>query len=123
MKKLAAIFLALAMITGCEQGVSVKESVSEPLPKRKVSNLQKDEHRVSWTYPDDQMKIAIEQKGDYLQVQLESTGAESFTWPTVSGTSYMLPLGEGKWIPPSPCPLRTSFLLSIQRRATAFVCT
>ncbi|MFJ9498222.1 glycoside hydrolase [Brevibacillus centrosporus] len=132
MKNLAAIFLALAITTGCEQGVSVKApdpivnlqkqaafsfdvnpgtfelvvekegvkaSVSEPLPKRKVSNLQKDEHRVSWNYPDDQMKIDIEQKGDYLQVQLESTGAESFTWPTVSGTSYMLPLGEGKWIP------------------------
>lgn len=77
----------------------VKESVSDPIPKRKVTNLHRDEQRVSWTYPDDQMEIALEQQGDYVQVQLKSTGAESFTWPKVSGTSYMLPLGEGKWIP------------------------
>ncbi|NEW06533.1 glycoside hydrolase [Paenibacillus sp. SYP-B3998] len=76
-----------------------REIASDPLPKRKVIDLQKEKDRFSWTYPDDQMKVNIQRVTDHLQVSLTSTGAETFTWPKVSGTSYMLPLGEGKRIP------------------------
>ncbi|WP_312112892.1 glycoside hydrolase [Brevibacillus reuszeri] len=77
----------------------VKESASVPMSKRTVTNLHKDAKEISWSYPDDQMNISVKQEGDHLQINLTSTGAEAFTWPHVSGNSYMLPLGEGKWIP------------------------
>ncbi|GED59358.1 glycoside hydrolase [Brevibacillus formosus] len=77
----------------------VKESASEPMPARKVTNVQKGEQEIVWSYPDDQLDVSIKKKEDHLQITLTSTGAESFSWPTVKGASYLLPLGEGKWIP------------------------
>ncbi|NQF16173.1 glycoside hydrolase [Brevibacillus sp. HB1.3] len=77
----------------------MKESASEPMPARKVTNVQKGEQEIAWSYPDDQLDVSIKKKEDYLQITLTSTGAESFSWPTVKGAGYMVPLGEGKWIP------------------------
>ncbi|UED74058.1 glycoside hydrolase [Brevibacillus sp. DP1.3A] len=77
----------------------VKESASEPIPARKVANVQKGEQEITWSYPDDKLDVSLQKKEDHLQITLTSTGTESFSWPTVKGSSYMLPLGEGKWIP------------------------
>ncbi|MFS0918263.1 glycoside hydrolase [Brevibacillus sp. 179-C 1.1 NHS] len=77
----------------------VKESASEPMPARKVTNVQKGEQEIAWSYPDDKLDVLIRKNDDHLQITLTSTGAESFSWPTVKGSSYTLPLGEGKWIP------------------------
>ncbi|MCM3146377.1 glycoside hydrolase [Brevibacillus sp. MER 51] len=77
----------------------VKESASEPMPARKVMNVRKGEQEIAWSYPDDQLDVSITKKEDHLQITLTSTGTESFSWPTVKGASYMVPLGEGKWIP------------------------
>ncbi|KMZ42472.1 MULTISPECIES: glycoside hydrolase [Bacillales] len=77
----------------------MKESASEPMPARKVTNVQKGEQEIAWSYPDDQLDVSIKKKEDHLQITLTSTGAESFSWPRVKGAGYMVPLGEGKWIP------------------------
>ncbi|MFZ7936179.1 glycoside hydrolase [Bacillus thuringiensis] len=80
----------------------VRESASLPLPKKKVTNLIKKDNCISWSYPDDQIHVKIEQKESYLNIKLKSTkseGANEFTWPKVSAESYTLPLWEGKNIP------------------------
>ncbi|MGV3137898.1 hypothetical protein ACEF06_15710 [Brevibacillus agri] len=76
-----------------------RERASEPLPARRVEQLQKSEQEVSWSYPDDKLQVRIRQAADHLQITLTSTGTESFSWPLVKAPAYMLPLGEGKWIP------------------------
>ena len=45
------------------------------------------------------VKIKLEKKKDHLNIEVESTGAESFTWPKVEAENYTLPLWEGKQIP------------------------
>lgn len=40
----------------------------------------------------------LEKKKDHLNIEVESTGAESFTWPKVQAENYTLPLWEGKQI-------------------------
>ncbi|PEA88301.1 glycoside hydrolase [Bacillus thuringiensis] len=80
----------------------VRENASLPLPKKKVTNLIKKDNCISWSYPDDQIDVKIEQKESYLNIKLKSTkseGANEFTWPKVSAESYTLPLWEGKNIP------------------------
>lgn len=76
----------------------IREQASLPLPKANVSNLVKSDDSVSWTYPG-QLKVTIAKKNNYLDIKLESIGADSFQWPVVQADSYMLPLGEGKQIP------------------------
>ncbi|KEK24160.1 glycoside hydrolase [Bacillus gaemokensis] len=77
----------------------VKEQASQPLPKMKVSKLKKDDTHTSWEYPDQKVKVNLEKKKDHLNIEVESTGAESFTWPKVQAENYTLPLWEGKQIP------------------------
>ena len=76
----------------------VKESASLPFPKKKVVNVKRTDHLVSWSYPDDKMEIKIEKKKYYLDITLKSDGAKQFEWPKVSANSYTLPLWEGKRI-------------------------
>ncbi|MGR5914249.1 hypothetical protein ACT7DA_16955 [Bacillus pacificus] len=38
--------------------------------------------------------MSLEEK-DQLNIEVESTGAESFTWPKVQAENYTLPLWEG----------------------------
>ncbi|ACT01676.1 glycoside hydrolase [Paenibacillus sp. JDR-2] len=76
----------------------VREQASLPQPKSKVTNWIKKDNSVSWTYPG-MMNISVTKKDNYLDIQLESIGAESFEWPIVQADSYMLPFGEGKRIP------------------------
>ncbi|WP_018758167.1 glycoside hydrolase [Paenibacillus terrigena] len=75
------------------------EIASEPQPIRKVSNVQRVGDKISWTYPDDGLQVQLTRAKDALEVQMTSTAAKSITWPTLSGDSYMIPWGEGKWIP------------------------
>lgn len=44
-------------------------------------------------------KNKIRKEKDHLNIEVESTGAESFTWPKVEAENYTLPLWEGKQIP------------------------
>ncbi|MGZ9816718.1 glycoside hydrolase [Peribacillus simplex] len=77
----------------------VKERASMPLPKMKVSDLKKENNKISWNYPDEKVKVKMEKKENYLDIDIKSTGAKQFEWPKISADSYMLPLGEGKFIP------------------------
>ncbi|MGO0061294.1 glycoside hydrolase [Brevibacillus fluminis] len=76
-----------------------RERVSQPLPKQVVADFHKTATSASWTYPEQKVKVEIAKQAGGLHVQMTSTGAASFTWPIVQGDSYILPLGEGKYIP------------------------
>ncbi|WP_270941170.1 glycoside hydrolase [Romboutsia lituseburensis] len=77
------------------------EQVSMPQEKREVTNLKKSENKVSWTYPKENLDVSIEKDNNHLDVDIKSNNKKenSFTWPSVSGESYTLPLQEGKFIP------------------------
>ncbi|TPG68001.1 hypothetical protein EEL32_20535 [Brevibacillus laterosporus] len=79
----------------------VKERVSEPIAKQKVTDLTKTADAVSWTYPDQHVKVELTKGKTDLHVTIISTAqdANHFTWPTVQADSYMVPIGEGKYIP------------------------
>ncbi|MDM5188224.1 glycoside hydrolase [Bacillus sp. DX4.1] len=77
----------------------VKEQASQPLPKMKIAKVKKDDTHTSWEYPEQKVKVNLEKKKDHLNIGIESTGAESFTWPKVQAENYTLPLWEGKFIP------------------------
>lgn len=78
-----------------------KETISEPMKERSVTNLKKKDNEISWTYPDEHINVDIKKKDNYLDVDIKSTSKEenTFTWPSVSGESYVLPINEGKFIP------------------------
>lgn len=78
-----------------------KEIISEPMKDRYVTNLKKKDNEISWTYPDEHINVDIKKKDNYLDVDIKSTSKEAntFTWPSVSGESYVLPINEGKFIP------------------------
>lgn len=78
----------------------VKEHAAVPLKPRAVRDVKKTANRMEWTYPDDKVNVVVQKKNKkYLDIRIESIGAEQFAWPTVQADSYMLPLGEGKRIP------------------------
>ncbi|UNK20993.1 glycoside hydrolase [Paenibacillus sp. N3/727] len=78
----------------------VKEHISVPLKPRAVRNVKKTADRIEWTYPEDKVKVIVQKKNyKYLDIRIQSIGAERFAWPTVQADNYMLPLGEGKRIP------------------------
>ncbi|MGL6105477.1 glycoside hydrolase [Romboutsia sp.] len=78
-----------------------KELVSQPIEKKEVSNLKKSEDKISWTYPKENVDVNIQKQDNYLDIDIKSNNKEesSFTWPKVSGESYILPINEGKFIP------------------------
>ncbi|WP_374018466.1 glycoside hydrolase [Paenibacillus thiaminolyticus] len=77
----------------------VKEHASVPLKPRQVSGWKQEGSRAEWTYPEDQVKISVEKKDRYLDIRIQSLGADRFAWPAVHADTYLLPLGEGKRIP------------------------
>nr|WP_152570616.1 glycoside hydrolase [Paenibacillus tyrfis] len=77
----------------------VREQAAAPMPESKVTELKREADKVEWTYPERKMKVALEKKPGYLDITLQSTGAERFQWPKVSADSYILPLWEGKFVP------------------------
>lgn len=77
-----------------------QEVVSQSLEKRKVSNLIEKEKSISWTYPKEKIEVEISKETNYLDIEIRSTKNENeFTWPVVAADNYMLPIGEGKFIP------------------------
>lgn len=91
-------------LTVIKDGVRVPASVS--LPKAAVTDLVQSKDTVEWTYPG-QVHVRIAKKSDYLDIRLESVGAEQFQWPSVKADRYLLPLGEGKQIPADDTNWRT----------------
>ncbi|MGG1553715.1 hypothetical protein [Paenibacillus ferrarius] len=79
-----------------KDGVRIPASV--PLPKAAVSNVIKSKDAVQWTYPN-QVNVSVVKKNDYLDIRIESIGAEQFQWPSVQSENYILPFGEGKRVP------------------------
>lgn len=77
----------------------VKHRVSEPLTKQTVVDFTKTDTSAAWTYPDQQVKVEVAKRDGGLYIQITSTGTEAYTWPVVQSDSYILPLGEGKYIP------------------------
>ncbi|MED1666032.1 hypothetical protein [Brevibacillus laterosporus] len=53
----------------------VKERVSEPLAKQTVTNLTKTADAVSWTYPDQQVKVKLTKGKNDLHVKITSTAS------------------------------------------------
>lgn len=78
-----------------------KEIIANPIENRDVTNLEKSESEVSWTYPKDNIDVKIKKENNYLDVDITSTTKKenSFEWPKISGESYMIPIQEGKFIP------------------------
>ena len=72
----------------------VKEQASQPLPKMKVSNVKRKGSNILGISRSKSKGECREEK-DYLNIEVESTGAESFTWPKVQAENYTLPLWEG----------------------------
>lgn len=77
----------------------IQEKAGNPLPQMRVANLRKTADWVSWQYPDLLVSVSIAKKENYLDINIQSEGADKFVWPRVSAESYMLPLWEGKYIP------------------------
>ncbi|WP_370877718.1 glycoside hydrolase [Paenibacillus anaericanus] len=79
----------------------ITETVSEPIPELKVSDLNNNGDKVTWTYPEKDINVEIEQKEQYIDLTIKSNKEDenSFTWPLVKGEGYMLPLHQGKYIP------------------------
>ncbi|MFJ5624818.1 glycoside hydrolase [Peribacillus loiseleuriae] len=78
----------------------ITERVSEPLADMKVSNLKEDKNNISWTYLEKEIDVDIEKKDKYVDVTIKSSKNEEnlFSWPSVKGDGYMLPLNQGKYI-------------------------
>lgn len=76
-------------------------AVSMPSSPRKVENYTKEESVTHWSYPEEGISVEVEPKKGYLGVTIRSDVKEdnSFQWPVVAGSEYLIPLGEGKRIP------------------------
>ncbi|MEC0089111.1 glycoside hydrolase [Paenibacillus macquariensis] len=79
----------------------ITEIASEPLEKKKVSNLKDNGDNVSWNYLEQGIGVDIEKKDKYVDVTIKSSKDDEnmFEFPKVKGEGYMLPLNEGKYIP------------------------
>ena len=67
------------------------------LPKMKVSNVKRKGSYIGNIQIKSKNKIRKEK--DHLNIEVESTGAESFIIRKVEAENYTLPLWEGKQIP------------------------
>ncbi|MEG1482267.1 glycoside hydrolase [Clostridium sp.] len=86
-------------ITVDSNGVS--ETVSEPLGKKKASNVKDNGDEISWSYDKENIDVDVKKEEKFLDVKIKSnTDKENdFDWPKVKGESYMMPFNEGKYIP------------------------
>lgn len=78
-------------------------AVSQPVQKREVTQLEKNNTETIWEYPNEKISVSVQPKKEYLHVTITSKTAEDneFQWPNISGESYYMPFGEGKRIPAS----------------------
>lgn|GEM_PF-3197036 len=61
--------------------------------------MKKTSNRISSTYPNENVNVTIQKQNTYLDVKIKALKEGIFNWPKVSVNSYLLPLGEGKYIP------------------------
>ena len=75
--------------------------VSLPLPGKRVEGLIRNDQETRWSYPDEEIDVAIRPRSGYLEVSIASGGTadHQFDWPGIAGETYYLPLGEGKRVP------------------------
>lgn len=80
----------------------ISETASEGMTKREVSNLNDKGNSISWEYDKEDISVSITKEKEYLDVSIKSdkkSGENEFSWPSITGEGYTLPLGEGKYIP------------------------
>lgn len=67
----------------------------------KVENYKEENNYITWSYPEEQINVALTPKDNYLNVEITSEKANDnlFVWPNISAEQYYIPLGEGKRIP------------------------
>lgn len=74
--------------------------ISIPSKAREVSDLEVNGGNLSWSYPDLGIDVNVEAISDeHLRFNISSDEDGTFTWPMVAADEYLLPLGEGKYIP------------------------
>ena len=78
-----------------------KAEVSKPQEAKEVTDLKKKNEEVSWTYPNEQLKVTLKKETNHLAVTLTSLSDEdnTVTWPKLDAKNYILPIAEGKTIP------------------------
>ncbi|MBO0470485.1 hypothetical protein JZO66_07995 [Enterococcus sp. DIV0242_7C1] len=78
-----------------------QETIVQPQTPKLVTHVKKTTNEVSWTYPDEQLKIIVKKESDHLAVSLTSLSEEdlTFNWPKIDAKNYTLPIAEGKTIP------------------------
>lgn len=77
--------------------------VAQPGKVRKADQVKQEKSETTWTFPEEKMAAAVVDKADYLSVSITSQieADNEFEWPSISGETYYLPIGEGKMIPKS----------------------
>lgn len=75
--------------------------VSQASKIREVTEFEENEEGMSWYYPEEAIRVMLQQEAQYLEVVISSEGQEdaNFVWPQIVGESYTVPFGEGKLIP------------------------
>lgn len=76
-------------------------SVANAMPAKAVADLNEENGITSWTYPDEQISVAITPTQNHLRVSITADAVQdsTFAWPNISADEYYLPLGEGKRVP------------------------
>ncbi|WDV46275.1 glycoside hydrolase [Clostridiaceae bacterium M8S5] len=75
--------------------------ISAAMQNRNVANYNQNEKVTKWSYPKEQVDVAIKAHKDYLHVTITSSSNDDnkFLWPKITGETFYLPFGEGKRIP------------------------
>lgn len=75
--------------------------VSQSEQTREVTQFIKNGTETAWKYANEKIAVSVKLEKEYLHVTItsETTDDNEFQWPNVSGESYYLPFGEGKYIP------------------------
>lgn len=78
-----------------------KIPISNGTGSYKVENYKEENNHITWSYPEEQIKIDLTPKDNYLSVEItsEKTSDNTFVWPNISAEQYYIPFGEGKAIP------------------------
>ncbi|MGM0219917.1 glycoside hydrolase [Enterococcus sp. AZ126] len=78
-----------------------KAEVSKPQEIKEVTDLKKSTDEISWTYPNEQLKVNLKKENNHLAVSITSLSDEdtTFNWPKLDAKNYVLPIAEGKTIP------------------------
>jgi hypothetical protein len=69
----------------------------------RITDLKRDDPRVSWNLPDEHASVSARMDGEVLAVEFTATEVGELTWPIVSAEAkpqaYILPMFEGLHVP------------------------